>query len=85
MELVEIEPWTLSCRSTAIERGCTMKTSERVRQLALYASACCMDEVLYDVNDSFMRCPKCERLCRWDFVEQVYSWQDLDDLELKAA
>ena len=62
-----------------------MKTAESVRQLALYASACCADELLFDVNDKFSRCPKCERLCFWELVEEVVSWQDMDDLELKAA
>lgn len=62
-----------------------MKTAERVRQLGLYASACCIDEVLFDVNDRFSRCPKCERPCYWDLVEEVFSWQEMDDLESQAA
>jgi hypothetical protein len=62
-----------------------MKTAERVRHLALYASACCADEVLFDVNDRFSRCPKCVKLCFWECLEEVVSWQDMDDLELKAA
>jgi hypothetical protein len=62
-----------------------MKTAEPVRQLALYASACCADEVLFDVNDRFSRCPKCAKLCFWKLLEEVVSWQDMDDLELKAA
>ena len=62
-----------------------MKTAEPVRQLALYASACCTDEVLFDVNDQFSRCPKCERLCFWELVEEVVSWQEMDNLLLEAA
>jgi hypothetical protein len=62
-----------------------MKTAEPVRYLALYASACCAEEVLFDVNDRFSRCPKCAKLCFWNLLEEVVSWQDLDDLELKAA
>jgi hypothetical protein len=61
-----------------------MKTAESVRQLALYASACCGDEVLFFINDQFSRCPKCERLCFWKLVEEVVSWQDLELLELAA-
>ena len=65
-----------------------MKTTERVRQLGLYASSCCIDEAVFDVNDHFTRCPRCERLCRWDYVERVFSWRDLeqlDELEPQAA
>jgi hypothetical protein len=62
-----------------------MKTDERVRQLGLYASACCIDEALFDVNDRFSRCPKCEGSCYWDLVEEVFSWQEMDDLESLAA
>jgi hypothetical protein len=65
-----------------------MKTAQPVRQLALYASACCADELLFQVNDVFSRCPKCQRLCFWEVVEQVVSWQEMDELdevELEAA
>ena len=56
-----------------------MKTTETVRELALYASSCCLHEVVFDRNDTFSRCPKCERLCRWQLVERVVSWQELDN------
>lgn len=63
-----------------------MKTTENVRQLGLYASSCCTDEAVFDVNDFFSRCPKCERLCDWDLVERVFSWQEFaEDLETLAA
>ena len=61
-----------------------MKTAERVRNLGLYASVCCIDEVLLDVNDVFSRCPKCERRCSWQLVEKVFSWEELEDLELES-
>ena len=62
-----------------------MKTAEPVRQLALYASACCNEEILFYINDQFSRCPKCARLCFWKLLEEVVSWQDMDKLELEAA
>jgi hypothetical protein len=62
-----------------------VKTAERVTQLAIYASDCCVDEVLFDVNDRYSRCPKCSRLCSWEFVEKVISWHEMDDLESVAA
>ena len=56
-----------------------MKTTETVRDLGLYASTCCLEETVFDREDTFARCPKCERLCRWQFVERVVSWQELDE------
>ena len=64
-----------------------MRTTENVKQLALYASACCHEEALFDRNDTFSRCPRCESLCFWEHVEPVVSWRDLMELddELIAA
>jgi hypothetical protein len=63
-----------------------MKTAERVRHLGLYASSCCIDEAVFDVNDRFSRCPKCLQLCDWDFVERVVSWREFDEnFEEQAA
>jgi hypothetical protein len=56
-----------------------VKSTETVRVLGLYASSCCQLEALFDIDDTFSRCPKCERLCRWEFVEKVISWQELED------
>jgi len=62
-----------------------MKTAEPVRQLALYASACCNDQLLFYVNDQFTLCQKCQRSCFWKIEEEVVSWQEMDNLELEAA
>jgi hypothetical protein len=62
-----------------------MKTSEHVRTLALYGSQCCAEEVLFDRGDSFSRCPRCEALCSWQFVEKVFSWKELESVEALAA
>jgi len=62
-----------------------MKTGERVRHLGLYDSSCCIEEVVFDTDDRLTRCPKCERFCGWDLVERVFSWQELEHLEKKAA
>ena len=56
-----------------------MKTAEKVRNLGLYASTCCLDEVVFDAGDQFSRCPKCEKLCSWEFVEKVFSWLELEE------
>jgi hypothetical protein len=62
-----------------------MKTAEPVRQLALYASACCNDQLLFFVNDQFTRCPKCQQRCFWKLIEEVVSWEETDAIELKTA
>ena len=63
-----------------------METTEQVRNLGLYSSSCCLQELLFDVDDHFSRCPKCERFCRWKLVERVVPWYELEDeLELRAA
>jgi len=63
-----------------------METTEQVLQLGLYSSPCCLQELLFDVDDHFLRCPKCERFCRWKLVERVVAWYELeDDLQLRVA
>jgi len=67
-------------------QGSYMETTEQVRHLGLYSSYCCVQELLFDVDDHFPRCPKCERFCRWKLVERVVAWYELeDDLQLRAA
>jgi hypothetical protein len=62
-----------------------MKTRDKVAALALYASECCGEELLFDVHEYFSRCPCCERPTSWKFVERVLSWQELDGPEEQAA
>jgi hypothetical protein len=62
-----------------------MRTGEDVRELGLYISDCCNQEVIFDFNDSFTRCPKCQGLCWWDLDEKLVSWDDLETLEREAA
>jgi hypothetical protein len=44
------------------------KTSETVRERAIYAADCCNVEVLFDKGKTFQRCPECEALTRWHLV-----------------
>jgi hypothetical protein len=66
-----------------------MKTSDTVTQLALYSSACCGEDALFDRKDTFSRCPACKSLCFWQLDEPVVSWLDMDNAAdeqlLKAA
>jgi hypothetical protein len=56
-----------------------------VFKLGVYKSVCCDQENLFDRNDCFSRCPACERLCTWEFIEPVISWLDLQNTEELAA
>jgi hypothetical protein len=46
-----------------------MKTSEDVRELGLYPSECCGEELIFAKDDCFSRCPRCERLFEWELIE----------------
>jgi hypothetical protein len=45
------------------------RTGQDVIEPGLYASECCLRETFFDVNESFTRCPRCERLCEWELVD----------------
>lgn len=46
-----------------------MKTSMDVQEMWLYASDCCLQEVLFDSGECFSRCPRCSSLCDWEMVD----------------
>jgi hypothetical protein len=56
-----------------------MKTGQDVRESGLYASDCCLQEILFDKDASFRRCPKCSRLCEWELLDAVVAQQALND------
>ncbi len=62
-----------------------MKTGENARKLGLYATTCCLEEMIFDAKDTFRRCPQCERLCGWELVETLIAWNELDQLEEQVA
>jgi hypothetical protein len=61
-----------------------MKTGQDVRELGLYASDCCLQELLFDRDDSFSRCPRCSRLCEWELVDSVVSWHEMAEVNNDA-
>jgi hypothetical protein len=54
-----------------------MRTGENVSELGLYASICCGHDWIFDKQDVFYRCPKCEHLCEWELTERVIDWNQL--------
>jgi hypothetical protein len=62
-----------------------MKTGKDVQSLGLYIDGCCNEELILDAGENFPRCPKCQQLTKWEFVEIVWDLQSLDDIEVQAA
>jgi hypothetical protein len=48
-----------------------MKTSEDVLELGLYSNDCCNEELIFDIGDTFWRCPHCHGLCRWEMESAI--------------
>ena len=48
-----------------------MRTSETVEHLGLYTSDCCNQELIFDIGDTFCRCPQCHSLCDWELGEEI--------------
>jgi hypothetical protein len=62
-----------------------MKTKDNVNVLGLYATDCCGEELIFDVQEQLSQCPSCDKGCSWNFVERVIPWQELEGLEPLAA
>ncbi len=58
-----------------------MRTSEDVLELGLYICDCCDQELIFDIGDTFCRCPGCESLCSWELENSITPIDDLDDLD----
>jgi hypothetical protein len=54
------------------------RTSEDVRELGLYSSECCGEELVFEVDDTFTRCPKCEGLCLWELEANLVRPEELE-------
>lgn len=62
-----------------------MRTSEETKELGLYSSDCCSEELIFDKGDTFCRCPRCKSLCKWDHVEALVLMDDLEEVMAQAA
>jgi hypothetical protein len=58
-----------------------MKTGQDVGELALYASDCCLQEVLFNKDETFTRCPRCSGLCEWEIVDVVVAWHEMEEFK----
>jgi hypothetical protein len=62
-----------------------MKTGQTVEQTGLYSSECCSEELIFEVEDTFTRCPRCMGLCVWDFDSELVSCEELEGVNRSAA
>jgi len=56
---------------TTIKASDLKKTTDTVRESALYVTECCNIEVTLQKFATFTRCPECEGLTRWQLVRPV--------------
>jgi len=61
-----------------------MKTGRDVHEFGLYVSDCCLQELIFNRNESFSRCPQCSQLCEWELVDTVVSAQQIGDQNFDA-
>jgi len=69
--------WHDTCSHRVRFKEVEVKTGQDVREFGLYASDCCVQEVLFDKDDSFSRCPRCLRLCEWEPVDAAVASQEM--------
>lgn len=62
-----------------------MKTGQTVDELGLYSSECCSAELIFNIGDTFSRCPQCQHLCVWELESEVVSMEELEREERIAA
>jgi hypothetical protein len=62
-----------------------MKTGETVTDLGLYASECCNVELIFDTEDTFLKCPQCCHLCGWELKEEILTQNEFEDINGAAA
>lgn len=62
-----------------------MRTTEDVRELELYVSSCCGAALILGEDNCFSRCPRCERLCEWELVQTLISWEKMEHVSDEHA
>ena len=62
-----------------------MKTGNTVMDLGLYASECCSADLIFEMGDTFLRCPQCNHLCDWELEEEIVSQDEFERVNGIAA
>jgi len=62
-----------------------MKTGQTVDELGLYSTECCNQDLIFDLGDTFARCPQCQHLCQWELEDELFRPDDLERLDKVAA
>ena len=56
-----------------------MRTSDDAFELGLYICDCCDQELIFDIGDTFCRCPRCMSLCNWELQASITRLDNLED------
>jgi hypothetical protein len=62
-----------------------MRTGQTVDELGLYSTECCSAELIFDVGDTWVRCPRCHRICEWELEDELVRSEDLERFDEIAA
>jgi len=62
-----------------------MKTGRTVEERGLYSAECCSTELVFDVGDTFSRCPQCHHLCEGELEYELAPAGDLQGPNGMAA
>jgi hypothetical protein len=61
------------------------RTGDTATELGLYATECCGIELLFEIDDTFCRCPKCSAISKWEMVDVVVPWTALEQEDPMVA
>jgi len=62
-----------------------MRTGQTVDELGLYSTECCSAELIFDVGDTWVRCPRCHEVCKWELEDELVRPEDLERFDEIAA
>lgn len=62
-----------------------MRTGQTVDELGLYSTECCSAELIFDVGDTWVRCPRCHQVCEWELEDELVRPEDLERFDDIAA
>jgi hypothetical protein len=62
-----------------------MKTGRDANRSGLYISECCLKEVPFPKGQMFSRCPRCNALTVWEWVEQKERALGFRNVEAQVA
>jgi hypothetical protein len=69
-----------------LRRTCsTARSPQMVAESGCYSTECCDEELVFDSGDRFLRCPRCQYLCEWEYEYELLTPEDLEQFNGNAA